>query len=168
MNKQIEPPFLPRRIVSGGQTGVDRAGLEAAIANGIEHGGWCPKGRLSEDGSIPSRYELVEMETVEYPPRTQQKVIDSDATLILYEQRLKGGTLLTRRYANRWMKPFLCLKIETSDPVEVRDWLDRQRPATLNIAGPRETSFPGIQDRSLAFLLEAFAIIATGDGPGSA
>lgn len=158
MSKKLPSPYLPRQIVSGGQTGVDRAGLEAAIANGIEHGGWCPKGRRSEDGSIPSRYELVEMDTVDYPPRTEQNVIDSDATLILYEQCLRGGTLLTRRYANRWRKPFLCLKIETSEPREVRLWLDAQRPATLNIAGPRESSFPGIQDRALTFLLDSLAI----------
>ena len=108
------------------------------------------------------------MDTAEYPRRTEQNVIDSDATLILYEQRLSGGTLLTRRFANRWMKPVLCLKLESSEPVEIRDWLARQRPVILNIAGPRETSFPGIQDRSLEFLLEAFAIQTTGDGPDSA
>ncbi|WP_372894740.1 putative molybdenum carrier protein [Stieleria sp.] len=156
-----EPPFLPSRIVSGGQTGVDRAGLEVAIAYQIQHGGWCPKGRLSEDGSIPSRYELVEMETAEYPPRTEQNVIDSDATLILYEQRLKGGTLLTRRYATRWSKPFLSVAMDASPPVAVRVWLDQVRPQTLNIAGPRESSFPGIGERALAFLLEAFAASAT-------
>lgn len=157
MSKQIKSSYLPDQIVSGGQTGVDRAGLEVAIANGIAHGGWCPKGRRSEDGSIPSRYDLVEMDTAEYPLRTEQNVIDSDATLILYEQCLRGGTLLTRRYANRWGKPFLCLKIETSEPSEVRLWLDDQRPTTLNIAGPRESSFPGIQDRALTFLLDALA-----------
>ena len=161
LNSKPDPPFLPRRIVSGGQTGVDRAGLEAAIAHQIEHGGWCPKGRLSEDGSIPSRYELVEMETAEYPPRTEQNVIDSDATLILYEQRLKGGTRLTRGLAIRWQRPHLCVKIETAEPIDVRIWLDQLRPETLNIAGPRESSFPGIEDRALAFLLEAFAARAS-------
>ncbi|WP_182870281.1 putative molybdenum carrier protein [Stieleria mannarensis] len=156
-NPADQQPFLPRRIVSGGQTGVDRAGLELAIAHQIQHGGWCPKGRLSEDGSIPSRYELVEMDTAEYPPRTEQNVIDSDATLILYEQRLKGGTLLTRRYAARWNKPYLAVAMDSTSPGVVRQWLDQLRPETLNIAGPRESSFPGIGDRALAFLLEAFA-----------
>jgi hypothetical protein len=156
LNTHIGPPFLPRRIVSGGQTGVDRAGLEAAIAHQIEHGGWCPKGRLSEDGSIPSRYELVEMDTAEYPPRTEQNVIDSDATLILYERHLKGGTRLTKRLAIRWGKPHLCLKIDSAEPAQARLWLDQYRPDTLNIAGPRESSFPGIESRALAFLLEAF------------
>lgn len=151
------PPFLPQRIVSGGQTGVDRAGLEAAIAHQIQHGGWCPKGRLSEDGSIPSRYELVEMETAEYPPRTEQNILDSDATLILYEQGIKGGTQLTRRLTKRWQKPCLCVQLEIARPIEVRRWLDQIRPPTLNIAGPRESNYPGIQERALAFLLEAFA-----------
>lgn len=160
MNRPADQPFLPCKIVSGGQTGVDRAGLEAAIAHQIEHGGWCPKGRLSEDGSIPSRYELVEMETAEYPPRTEQNVIDSDATLILYEHRIKGGTLLTRRLAERWKKPFLCVPIERAEPLEVRKWLAEIRPAVLNIAGPRESNFPGIQQRAMVFLLQAFAASA--------
>ncbi|KAA5547237.1 hypothetical protein FYK55_02225 [Roseiconus nitratireducens] len=151
------PRFLPRRIVSGGQTGVDRAGLEAAIAVGIEHGGWCPKGRLSEDGSIPSRYDLVETDSADYPVRTEQNVIDSDATLILYESRLKGGSLLTRRLASRWQKPLLCLKLEAAHPAELRAWIDQMRPATLNVAGPRESTSPGIQQRSLEFLLQALA-----------
>lgn len=143
--------------MSGGQTGVDRAGLEAAIAIHIEHGGWCPKGRLSEDGSVPSRYELDEMETAEYPPRTEQNVIDSDATLILFEQKLKGGTLLTKRLAKRWEKPFLSVNLATDKPAEVRRWLSEVRPDTLNIAGPRESSFPGIEQRALVYLLDVFA-----------
>ncbi|TWT93806.1 putative molybdenum carrier protein [Stieleria varia] len=145
--------FCPQRIVSGGQTGVDRGALDAAIALGIEHGGWCPAGRLSEDGSIPSRYELVEMSSPEYPPRTEQNVIESDATLILYEGRLKGGTLLTKRLAEKWSKPVLCLRLDR-DQVEIaQSWLQQHRPLTLNVAGPRETSSPGIQDRCMEFVV---------------
>ena len=149
--------FLPQRIVSGGQTGIDRSGLEAAIALGIGHGGWCPKGRLSEDGSIPSRYELVEMESPEYPPRTEQNVIDSDATLILYEDKLGGGTLLTFRLTKQWKRPCLCLNLKTAFASDVRLWLDSLRPGTLNVAGPRESSHPGIEQRGLDFLLLALA-----------
>ncbi|MEO1528847.1 MAG: putative molybdenum carrier protein [Planctomycetota bacterium] len=152
-----KPPFLPQRIVSGGQTGIDRAGLEAAIAFGIAHGGWCPKGRLSEDGSIPSRYELTEMDTPEYPPRTEQNVIDSDATLILYEEKLRGGTLLTFRLTKQWKRPCLCLNLATAYAADVRLWLDSLRPETLNVAGPRNSSHPGIEQRGLDFLLRAFA-----------
>ncbi|MEO1614299.1 MAG: putative molybdenum carrier protein [Planctomycetota bacterium] len=157
-NVTSNQPFLPTRIVSGGQTGVDRAGLEAALAYGIDHGGWCPRGRLAEDGTIPSRYQLVEMDSAEYPPRTEQNVIDSDATLILYEQKLKGGTLLTRRLAKRWSKPCLCLCLERAEPRELSVWLNDQRPGVLNVAGPRNSSAPGIDCRALDYLLRAFGV----------
>ena len=157
MNRRPEQPsrvcFHPRRIVSGGQTGVDRAGLEVALALGIEHGGWCPAGRLAEDGSVPSRYQLQESHSREYPVRTEQNVLDSDATLILYETRLSGGSLLTRRCCQRAGKPCLCVRLDRDPPEKVRQWLDAQQPETLNVAGPRESTAPGIFDRSLAFLL---------------
>ena len=149
--------FVPGKIVSGGQTGVDRAGLEVAIALGIEHGGWCPAGRLAEDGTVPSRYRLIETESSEYPVRTEQNVIDSDATLILYEGKLKGGTLLTRRICRRLEKTHLCLKIDQTNVAVVRGWLGETRPATLNVAGPRESTIPGIFDRSMQFLLNVLA-----------
>lgn len=159
MPKSSPPPsvFVPSRIVSGGQTGVDRAGLEAAIALGIQHGGWCPAGRLAEDGSVPSRYELTEMSSPDYPTRTEQNVIDSDATLILYEGRLKGGTLLTRRICQRQSKPYLLVKLGR-DPVidavaDVQRWLGDHRPDSLNVAGPRESSVEGIMERATDFLL---------------
>ena len=149
--------FVPARIVSGGQTGVDRAALDVAIALGIQHGGWCPAGRLSEDGSIPSRYQLDEMDATDYPARTEQNVVDSDATLILYEGRLKGGTLLTRRICQRLDKPHLCLRFDDSQAREVSRWLAELKPQTLNIAGPRESTSPGIFDRSMQFLLAVLA-----------
>jgi hypothetical protein len=148
-----EPTFVPSCIVSGGQTGVDRAALDVAIAMGIGHGGWCPAGRLSEDGTVPSRYDLRETDSSEYPVRTEQNVIDSDATLILYETRLKGGTLLTRRICRRLEKTHLVVRIERDDPVDARRWLLQQRPETLNVAGPRESTSPGIFHRSMDFLL---------------
>ena len=153
MSAESSALFIPTRIVSGGQTGVDRAGLEAAMALGIEHGGWCPAGRLAEDGTIPSRYELEEMDSPDYPPRTEQNIIDSDATLILYERKIKGGTLLTRRLASKWNKPVLCLRIDGDDVQTAKDWLAEYQPNTLNVAGPRESGAPGIQERSLAFLM---------------
>lgn len=121
---------------------------------GIEHGGWCPAGRIAEDGSIPSRYDLDEMDSPQYPPRTEQNVIDSDATLILYEQKLKGGTLLTKRLAKKWGKPFLCLRIEAGEIDVAKRWLAEIRPETLNVAGPRESSFPGIEKRCIDFFLQ--------------
>lgn len=150
--------WLPQRIVSGGQTGVDRGALEAAIAIGIEHGGWCPRGRLSEDGTIPSRYSLEELVSPNYKVRTEQNVIDSDATLILYERQFTGGTMLTSRLAEKWDKPCLVVRIDQSwDIGPVRTWLSEFRPETLNIAGPRESTCQGIQQRSEAALLSIFS-----------
>ncbi|XZE51895.1 putative molybdenum carrier protein [Planctomycetaceae bacterium SH139] len=152
--------FCPQRIVSGGQTGVDRGALEAAIAFGLEHGGWCPRGRLSEDGSIPSRYLLRELDSSDYADRTAQNVIDSDATLILYQGKLSGGTLLTQSCARRYAKPYLSLRIDRNfEPTAVVDWLATQRPQTLNVAGPRGSNCPGIEDRVRDLLLEIFRSI---------
>ena len=127
------------------------------MALGIEHGGWCPAGRLAEDGSIPSRYQLVETDSADYPVRTQQNVIDSDATLILYDGRLKGGTLLTRRVCRRLDREHRCLRIDNENVSDVRRWLKDTMPRTLNVAGPRESTSPGIFDRSMQFLLAVFA-----------
>ena len=88
-----------RKIISGGQTGVDRAVLDASIELGIDHGGWIPKGRLTEDGPFPDKYNLKEMPTSSYPKRTERNVIDSDGTLIISHGNLSGGSLLTRKLA---------------------------------------------------------------------
>lgn len=148
--------YLPRKIVSGGQTGVDRAGLELALAIGIEHGGWCPRGRLAEDGTVPSRYELVENDSRDYSVRTRQNVVDSDATLILYERRLSGGTLLTKRVAGEVDRPCLCVPIDNESVAAIRLWLKEVKPEVLNVAGPRESSSPGIEARALLILLRVF------------
>jgi len=147
------PTFWPERIVSGGQTGVDRGALEAAIALGIAHGGWCPRGRLAEDGSIPSRYDLVENESSNYKVRTTQNVEDSDATLILHLRPLSGGTLLTKRVAARLHKPYASFEIDDKNIDSIRNWLTEIRPLVLNVAGPRESSEPGIETRSAEFLV---------------
>lgn len=147
--------FLPERIVSGGQTGVDRAGLDAAMALNLQHGGWCPKGRRSEDGPIPACYELQEMESPAYPARTEQNIIDSSATVILYLGTLKGGTQLTRHLARRWSRPLVCLDLQTAAPLDLADWLRDQQPQVLNVAGPRESSHPGIGEQAYCFLVDA-------------
>ena len=152
------PTFVPRRIVSGGQTGVDRAALDTAIELDIEHGGWCPAGRLAEDGSIPPRYALKETRSNEYPVRTEHNITDSSATLILHEGRLKGGTLLTKRLCTKLEKPHFTVKIKLIEVDAVRAWLADQTPETLNIAGPRESSSPGIHSRCKKFLLRTFSV----------
>ncbi len=152
-----------RKIVSGGQTGVDQAALAAAIELGLDHGGWCPRGRLSESGPIPARFQLQETHSAEYWVRTEQNVIDSDATLILYRGELRGGTALTHRLAAKHHRP--CLLIDLAQPAllappalidPVRGWLQQSAVRVLNVAGPRESSCPGIQQEAQAFLRNVF------------
>ena len=144
---------IPQRIVSGGQTGVDRAALTVAIELGIEHGGWCPKGRRAEDGAIPDCFAMQELDSTDYSARTIRNIIDSDATLILHVGPLTGGTALTASAARQHNRPLL--KIDLSEPCDaakVREWLAAHQIKILNIAGPRESTCPGVFERSSAFL----------------
>jgi hypothetical protein len=140
-------------IVAGGQTGVDRAALDAAAALGLAMGGWCPRGRRAEDGPIPEHYPLRETATGDYPQRTRLNVLMADATLVLSAQPLSGGTALTARYALQHGRP--CLVV---DPTEhgaletVQVWLSEIEPMILNVAGPRESQQPGAYGRALPFL----------------
>jgi putative molybdenum carrier protein len=142
-----------RRIVSGGQTGVDRAALDVALRHGIPCGGWCPKGRLAEDGPLPELYPLKETPSSIYAERTAWNVRDSDATLILTWGPPTDGTAFTIRVAESDGKPFLIVDLaETSAPQEVLDWAERHGVRTLNIAGPRASKFPGIYEDAVSFL----------------
>jgi DNA-binding transcriptional ArsR family regulator len=153
------------KVVSGGQTGADRAALDAAIACGVPHGGWCPKGRLAEDGRIPERYELQEMETGNYAARTLANVDAADLTLIFSHGPLSGGSLLTQQFAEKAGKP--CVHIDLnecfrspvagcSDAPVVFQRLEEMFSAlgscrrgdglVLNVAGPRASGDPGIYD----------------------
>lgn len=144
------------RIVSGGQTGVDRAALDAARALGLPGGGWCPRGRQAEDGPIDERYPLRETPSSDYPQRTEWNVRDSDGTLVLTRGRPSGGTALTVALARRLGRPCLVLDLAAgADPEEVRRWIDAEGISTLNIAGPRESQHPGIQREARAFLESA-------------
>ena len=144
--------------MSGGQTGVDRAALDVAIALGIPHGGWCPRGRRAEDGVVPAHYALVEHASPDYAARTEANVAAADATLILARGALAGGTALTRDFARRLKKPFLIVDLDTRpDPKTVRDWLAGHDVGTLNVAGPRESQRPGIGDEARAFLRDVLA-----------
>jgi hypothetical protein len=153
--------FMIKRIISGGQTGADRAALDCAIALDIEHGGWCPKGRSSEDGVIDQRYKLREMPNSNYRKRTRQNVIDSDATLILNLGDLDGGTLKTQEFAIQHGKPFLVVQLDdcaNGDPLETAlIWLRDHTPHVLNVAGPRESKRPGSYQMSYDFLFSMWA-----------
>jgi len=123
------------------------------MAIGIEHGGWCPQGRIAEDGVIPAKYQLYEAESAEYPVRTERNIVDSDGTLILFRGRLFGGTDLTRRLAIRLEKPYRLVELtENPDPAPVRRWLLENGIQVLNVAGPRESNCPGIRRISFEFL----------------
>ena len=151
-------PVRPAKIISGGQTGIDRAALDAAIALGIPHGGWCPRGRLAEDGAIPSRYRLTETDSPEYRVRTERNVLEGDATLILHRGRLSGGTELTRQLAERHGRPCLAVDLENPpEPEAIRRWIVAFSGGTLNVAGPRESQSPGISKSAREFLKELFA-----------
>ncbi|MES9993685.1 MAG: putative molybdenum carrier protein [Candidatus Thiodiazotropha sp.] len=129
------------KIVSGGQTGVDRAALDGAIACGIDVGGWCPQGRMAEDGAIPECYPLKELDNAGYSERTLQNVIDSDATLIIYFGYLSGGTEQTLAYCIAERRPYLLIDGEELSreraAVRVLDFIASREIEVLNVAGPR-------------------------------
>jgi Circularly permutated YpsA SLOG family len=135
-------------IVTGGQTGVDRAALDTALSLFLPVRGWCPKGRLAEDGMIPPVYPLQETTSAEYAVRTEWNVRDSDATLILaYEEPLAGGTKLTQELAQRYRRPALvlnALSFGNKDLDRFREWISANQIRILNIAGPRESSKLGV------------------------
>jgi len=142
-------------IISGGQTGVDRAALDFAMARGIDHGGWCPAGARAADGVIDARYRLRETASGGYRQRTRLNVQDSDGTLILYRQSLEGGSRLTRDFAVRLGKPLLLFDLACpwmDQGREWRAWLARERVCRLNVAGPSEGRCPGIHQQTLVFL----------------
>jgi hypothetical protein len=138
---------------------VDRAGLDVALALGLTIGGWCPQGRLAEDGVIPDRYPLMETPELDYTVRTQRNVEESDGTFILNRGTLDGGTALTLDHARQIGKPCLLVALEEDiNPAVFRAWLDEHRIVVLNVAGPRESKRPGVYAeayRCLAALLQA-------------
>ncbi|PVV16847.1 MAG: hypothetical protein B6D77_00355 [gamma proteobacterium symbiont of Ctena orbiculata] len=129
------------KIVSGAQTGVDRAALDAAMACGLEVGGWCPQGRLAEDGVIPDRYPVTELADAGYSERTLQNVIDSDATLIIYFGYISGGTEQTLSYCIAEERPYLLIDAEELSRQRagerVRRFITDKGVNVLNVAGPR-------------------------------
>jgi predicted Rossmann fold nucleotide-binding protein DprA/Smf involved in DNA uptake len=148
-------------IVSGGQTGVDRAALDVALELGIPCGGWCPRGRLAEDGPIPARYPLRESASPDYAERTRLNVRDSDATLVLTRGAPTGGTALTLRLADELGRPALVLDLATAPrPEAAARWIAGRGIAVLNVAGPRESGAPGIYAEAAAFLRAALAEFA--------
>jgi len=146
------------KIISGGQTGVDRGALDLAIELGLEHGGFCPQGRRAEDGVIPARYVLESTRSTGYPQRTRMNVQLADATLILTPERHpRGGTRMTAKMAHERGTPWLAADPTREEHVvKVASWLEKTDPAVLNVAGPRESKCPGVQRSTTAFLRMVF------------
>jgi hypothetical protein len=142
------------KIISGGQTGVDRAALDVALGCGMPCGGWCPRGRKAEDGPLPERYPLEETPSDVYAQRTEWNVRDSDGTLVLTVGQPTGGTALTIELASRLCRPCLVLDLQERPQVwDVREWAVANQVRVLNVAGPRETTCPGVYDLARKFLL---------------
>lgn len=142
--------YMPKKIISGGQTGVDRGALDACLTRAFHCGGWCPKGRLAEDGKIDNKYPLLETPDSDYDTRTKYNVDSSDGTLIISPGNLPGGTLLTRQYVTKLDKPVLVIYPELSTvnsfTNEILNWLVVHNIYILNVAGPRKSEWePGYQ-----------------------
>jgi len=154
----------PKRIISGGQTGVDRAALDAAMELGIPVSGWCPRGRKALDGVIPDKYPLTETRGKAYQARTKWNVRDSDTTLILCLGEPSGGTALTIKYCEQLGKPFYvhCLNSEWGTYVDGEDfygviyWMNCHAIDVLNVAGPREGKYFPVYDQAHSFLTGVF------------
>jgi predicted Rossmann fold nucleotide-binding protein DprA/Smf involved in DNA uptake len=149
------------QIISGGQTGADRAAFDFALENGIEMGGFVPLGRRAEDGPIADKYpNLVETATRNYQERTELNIINSDATIILSHGKLKGGSRLTRRLAKRHKKPFLHIDFSEhtlrTAGFKAQDFLRSIDGKTLNIAGPRASGDEHIYQKTKDFLTLLF------------
>lgn len=149
-------------IVSGGQTGADRAALDFAIRSGVPHDGWCPRGRLAEDGPLDARYHLRESPSAAYAQRTEWNVRDSDATVLFTTRsELTGGTKLTGELAERMGKPLLHLCADECGPLEaaaqLRKFLVENAVERLNVAGPRAS-----QDADVAAYVDGVLSVVAG------
>lgn len=145
-----------KKVISGGQTGADQAGLDVAIKLGIPHGGWIPKGRMTEVGPLPEKYNLQEMTTKSYHKRTEQNILDSDGTLIVSHGKLTGGSKLTVDLAKKHCRPFLHLDLKSMSMVYAGrmlvSWLTDNGIKVLNVAGTRGSKDPEIYDATVKLL----------------
>ena len=145
-----------QKIISGGQTGADRAALDFAIQHNIPHGGWIPKGRKAEEGTLPEKYDLQEMPTGSYSKRTEKNVLDSDDTLIVSHGLLTGGSALTTGFAEHHGKPWIHIDLEITSSTEaaimIREWVGRYNITVLNVAGARGSKDPMIYQAVMELL----------------
>ena len=149
-----------KKIISGGQTGADRAALDFAIKFNIPHGGWIPKGRLTEDGPLPENYELQEMPTDSYPARTEQNVIDSNGTLLFSRGDPTGGTAYTQKMAQKHKKTLRHIDLYRATSFDaaslILSWIQLRLIRILNVAGPRASEDPDIYEDVFRILEMAY------------
>lgn len=149
-----------KKIISGGQTGADQAALDVAIKLGIPHGGWIPKGRITETGVLDNKYKLKEMETTSYNKRTEQNVIDSDGTLIISYGKLTGGSDFTREMALLHHRPWLHIDLNKTGAFQaagkIKSWITENEIEVLNVAGPRASKDPGIYQATVDIIETVF------------
>jgi hypothetical protein len=161
-----------KKIISGGQTGVDRAALDAAIKLMIPHGGWVPRGRLTEDGSLPPIYQLRETDSTSYPVRTEKNVLEADGTLIISRGLLTGGSEYTREMAVRHKRPWLHIDLKFLSAFQaanaINDWILKGKIEILNVAGPRASKDPQIYHDTFNILESAYYLGLVQGGIGSA
>ncbi len=134
---------ITQKIISGGQTGADRAALDFAIAHNIPYGGWIPKGRKTEDGTLPENYQLQEMSTGSYTDRTEKNILDSNGTLIVSHGKLTGGSALTRELAKKHKKPWIHIDLDNVHQPEaaqlLTEWAEKHQISIMNVAGARSS-----------------------------
>ena len=156
------------KIISGGQTGVDRAALDVALRHGIESGGWCATGRLDEFGRIPDRYPVKELENGGFTERTLQNVKDSDGTVIIYPRKLSGGTKQTLHFCVEQRRPhelIAATNVSTEKAAQlIADFVRERKVDILNVAGPRQSEWPEGYDyafRALEIFLDLIGPITS-------
>ena len=151
---------MVHKIISGGQTGADQAALDVAILLGVSHGGWIPKGRLTENGMLDGKYHLKEMTSANYNKRTEQNVIDSHGTLILSHGKLTGGSEYTRDMVLYHGRPWLHIDLNKTETFQaakrIRSWLAEHEIEVLNVAGPRASKDPAIYQATFDILETVF------------
>ena len=149
------------KIISSGQTGVDRAALDAALENDIACGGWCPKGRLAEDGPIAAKYPLVETETLSHAKSSELNVVDSDGTLLLNWGSLGGGSIKKAALVTRLKKPLRVLNLNENPKMDdVEAWAIRFKIRVLNVSGPKASEVANAYVDAKAFITQ----LLIGDG----
>jgi hypothetical protein len=161
-------------IISGGQTGADQGGLDAAIMRGVPHGGYCPKGRICEGGTIPERYKLTETDNTSMAYRTVMNIVKSDVTVIFYRGKLDGGSSYTQKQCRKRHKHQIPVSLdgfeEAANASEYIVHCIRQRlkeapkdPLTINVAGQRASKCPGIHDDVRSIMYGVIHRLITGE-----